>query len=205
MLKKCSSEGINHNKTNHNKAACIFCTWWRHQMETFSVSLALCEGNPPVTDGLSSQWPVTRTFDVFFDMRLNKRLSKQSRRPWFETPSHSLWRHCNLEHAVCAPSQGRKLVYAVMAIWYRRLRHQNVTSATTCIIEVLTQKTRKYKYIHIFPERNSTRRGLMRYLSMQTLVFSLPPIATIDIRGIGTHFTKVSWAYGSSLVTYILL
>ena len=27
------------------------CTWWRHQMETFSALLALCEGNPPVTGG----------------------------------------------------------------------------------------------------------------------------------------------------------
>ena len=34
------------------------------------------------------------SFDVFFDMHLNKWLSKQSRRRWFETPSHSLWRHC---------------------------------------------------------------------------------------------------------------
>ena len=32
-------------------------------------------------------------FDVFFDLRLNKRLSKQSKRRWFETPSRSLWRH----------------------------------------------------------------------------------------------------------------
>ena len=37
-----------------------------------------------------------RSFDVFFDLRLNKRLSKQSRRRWFETPSHSLRRHCNV-------------------------------------------------------------------------------------------------------------
>ena len=39
--------------------------------------------------------PVTRSFDVFFDLRRNKRLSKQ---PWgwlFDTPSLSLWRHCN--------------------------------------------------------------------------------------------------------------
>ena len=34
--------------------------WWRHQMETFSALLALCEGNPPVT----SLRPVTRSFDV---------------------------------------------------------------------------------------------------------------------------------------------
>ena len=39
--------------------------------------------------------PVTRSFDVFFDVRLNKRLSKQSRCCWFETPSSSSWRHCN--------------------------------------------------------------------------------------------------------------
>ena len=45
------------------------------------------------------RWPVTHKgqwrFDVFFDMRLNKRLGKQSRRRWFGTPSHSLWRRCN--------------------------------------------------------------------------------------------------------------
>ena len=55
---------------------------------------ALCEGNPSVTVGLPSQRPVTRSFDVFFDACLNKRLSKQSRDWPFETPWHSLWRHC---------------------------------------------------------------------------------------------------------------
>ena len=40
--------------------------------------------------------PVTRSFDVFFDLSLNKRLSKASRRRWFETPSRSLWRHRNV-------------------------------------------------------------------------------------------------------------
>ena len=39
------------------------------------------------------QSPVTRSFDVFFDLRLNKRLSKKLRRRWFETPLRSLWRH----------------------------------------------------------------------------------------------------------------
>ena len=41
-----------------------------------------------------TQRPVTRSFDVFFDLRLNKRLSKQPWGWWFETPSLSLWRHC---------------------------------------------------------------------------------------------------------------
>ena len=43
-----------------------------------------------------TQRPVTRSFDVFFDLRLNKRLSKQPWGWWFETPSGSLWRHCNV-------------------------------------------------------------------------------------------------------------
>ena len=42
-----------------------------------------------------TQRPVTRSFHVFFDLRLNKRLSKQPWGWWFETPSWSLWRHCN--------------------------------------------------------------------------------------------------------------
>ena len=48
---------------------------------------------------IPAQGPVTRSFDVFLDLRLNKRLSKQSSGWWFETLSCSLWRHCNvLEH-----------------------------------------------------------------------------------------------------------
>ena len=73
----------------------FMCTsWWRHQMETFSALLALWQGNPPVTGGFPSQRPVMRNFHVFFDLRLKKRLNKQSRHRWFETPSHPLWRHC---------------------------------------------------------------------------------------------------------------
>ena len=69
--------------------------WWRHQIDTFSMLLALCEGNPSVTEGFPSQRSVTRSFDVFFDVRLNKRLKKKSRYRRFETPWRSLWRHCN--------------------------------------------------------------------------------------------------------------
>ena len=73
-----------------------FSTWWRHQMGTFSALRVLCEGNPPVTTGgFPSQRPVMRSFGVFFDLHLNKRLNKQSRRRWHETPSRSLWRPCN--------------------------------------------------------------------------------------------------------------
>ena len=69
-------------------------TWWRHQMETFSGLLCWeFTGHRGI--------PLTKASDaelwcfLWFDLRLNKRLSKQSQGCWFETPSRSLWRHRN--------------------------------------------------------------------------------------------------------------
>ena len=60
----------------------LWYTWWRHQMETFSALLAICvgefAGNSQVPGEFPTQRPVTQSFDVLFDLRLNKRLSKQS-------------------------------------------------------------------------------------------------------------------------------
>ena len=64
-------------------------------METFSALLAFCAGNSPVAGKFPSKGPVAPSFGVFFDLGLNKRLSKQSRGWWFATPSRPLWRHCN--------------------------------------------------------------------------------------------------------------
>ena len=70
-------------------------SWWRHQMETFSALLAPWAGNSPVAGEFPAPKPVTRSFDVYFDLHLNKRLCKQSIRHLFEMPSCSLWRQCN--------------------------------------------------------------------------------------------------------------
>ena len=66
-------------------------------METFSALLAICAGNSPVPGEFPTQRPVTRSFDVYFDLRLNKRLCKQSCGWWFETLLCPLWRHSNGE------------------------------------------------------------------------------------------------------------
>ena len=71
-----------------------------------SALLSLYAGNSPVTGEILTQRPVTRNFDVFFDLRLNKGLSKQSRRRWFETPSHPLLRHCNECYGNCPERSG---------------------------------------------------------------------------------------------------
>ena len=79
-----------------------------------------------------SQRPVTRNFDVFFDLRLNKRLSKQSWGWWFETPSRPLWRHrnviallmnmvCLLSEALVISVRACHIVFALCLLWLRNV------------------------------------------------------------------------------------
>ena len=60
----------------------------------FRVTCPLC-GEFTGPGEFLRQRPVTRSSDVFFELRVNKRLSKQMQGWWFETPASSLWRHCN--------------------------------------------------------------------------------------------------------------
>ena len=69
-------------------------------METFSALLAICAGHSPVPGEFPAQRPVTGSFNVFFDLRLNKRLSKQSWGWWFETLPCPLWCYCNDIHLI---------------------------------------------------------------------------------------------------------
>ena len=66
-----------------------------------------------------SPTPVTRSFDVFFDLRLNKRLSKQSWGWWCGTPWCSLWRHCNIMAVslILWMSHQWEYVNTVLVIW----------------------------------------------------------------------------------------
>ena len=77
------------------------CAWYMMMLSngTFSTLRALFAENSPVTSEFPSQRPVTQrlSFGVFFDLRLNKQLRKQSRCRWFEMPSCSLWHHRNDE------------------------------------------------------------------------------------------------------------
>ena len=80
-LKSCSCLGVLY--MCHTEEQIGWQPWWRYQMETIS------------TGGFPSQRASNAGFDIFFDISLNKRLNKQTRRWWFETPSRSLWRRCN--------------------------------------------------------------------------------------------------------------
>ena len=94
-----------------------FSPWWRHQTETFSASLAICAGNSPVTGEFPAQKPVTRSFDVFFDFRLNKRLRKQSGGWWFQTLALPLWRHRNVIRMKYATSSSAFLALMSFRQW----------------------------------------------------------------------------------------
>ena len=97
----------------------------------FRVTGHLC-GNSPVTGEFPAQRPVTRSFDVFWDLRLNKRLSKQWCGWWFETPSLPLWRHCNgtgccVMATLCDTSDDN------VSIWWRQnWRHDNARFSAYC-------------------------------------------------------------------------
>ena len=93
-------------------------------MEKFSAILALCAGNSPVTCEFPSQRPVTRSFDVLFNLRVYKRLSKQSWSWWFETQLRPWWCHRNWMSPIrgCLPKlyqcTGAKTKKPPLWIWH---------------------------------------------------------------------------------------
>ena len=95
--------------------------WWRRQMETFFALLVLCGGNPPVIGEFLSQRPVTPSFDVFFYLRLNKRLCKQSRRRWFDTPLRPLWRHGKARKKHTKDLSWRRQLQSHEYVWIRHI------------------------------------------------------------------------------------
>ena len=75
-------------------------------METFSAILAICAGNSSASGEFPAQRPVTRSFDVFFDLRMNERLSKHSWGWWLDTPSRPIWRQGNV-YLICVTKKKR--------------------------------------------------------------------------------------------------
>ena len=96
--------------------------WRRHQIQTFPALLAICAGNSPVPGEFPAQRPVARSFHVFFDLRLNRRLSKQSWGWWFETLLRTLWRHCNA-YKQFASSLVSNFDYIHIAPTWMEIRH----------------------------------------------------------------------------------
>ena len=91
----------------HTKGACSFHATKKRNNNQFSIMAIIwfsqCQSDNP--DGYGQNRPATNfcvimmtssNGNIFFDLSLNKRLSWRPRRRWFETPSRSLWCHCNV-------------------------------------------------------------------------------------------------------------
>ena len=110
--------------------------WWRHQMEHFPCYWPFVRGihRSPVNGEFPSQRPVTRSFDIFFDLRLNTRLNKQSWGWLFETPSRSSWRHFNAHsfwyNGFMARIWGWKLLHSITVCGDIHGIHTNVSANT---------------------------------------------------------------------------
>ena len=152
-------------------------TWWRHEMETFSALLAIFAGNSPVPGELSAQRPVTRSFVIFFDLRLNKRLSKQSWGWWFETLSRPLWCHCN---DFCLLSHAMRQTVDLSVIWKATTfmwRHCNVCNTsqvlsagfTLCRV-LLCLSTRRFYPYPIMTSSNGNISALLALFEGSPLV-----------------------------------
>ena len=122
-------------------------------METFSALLAICAGNSPVPGEFPTQRPVTLSFDVYFDLRPNERLSKQSWGWWFETLSSPLWRHRNARTAASAGMTRGMPVWIRGDTWWRSAQVLNKCSWKVSLLRV-----------------SATRKGVCVYMCLQLFI-----------------------------------
>ena len=164
LPKNAASRGITH------RPLCKYIHDDVIKMETFSALLYLCAEISPVPGEFSSQRSVTRSFDVFFDLSLNKTLVKQSRRWWFETPSRSLWHHCNEHITSCcfvltspyAPNTFTyKYWYVISYMLLKRLLHNEIIQ----VVEMFLHHLPILHYRHgsllvtFWPMKHESSRG----------------------------------------------
>ena len=94
---------ITTTKQSTTKPCAYFLGYTVHQNDVIKLKYFPRHCTNPLCGEFTDYWqfpsqrPVTRSFDVFFDLGLDKRLIKQSRRRRFDTPSRSLWRHCDVK------------------------------------------------------------------------------------------------------------
>ena len=150
-------------------------------METFSALLAISAGNSPVTGKFPAQRPVTRSFDIFLDLRLNKLLNKQSWGWWFETQSRPLWRYYN--GWVISPH-----IHMFTQIDTRRESHELIRHVLLLIVPCiqncvwkwsLDRNTNKFPRLFVQFQRGNTSN---RYEMLILIILCLAPDARVASR-----------------------
>ena len=127
---------------------------------------------------IPAQRSVTRSFDVFFDLCLNKRLSKQWWGWWFETLSHPLWRHSNVSFKF---REMRENANTFVFFW-------NKVSTTTYEYTTMTTFL-LLDWRHNVNDINCCNWYLLSYLTVGFSFFSLLISISTNI------FTYISWLF----------
>ena len=143
----------------------------------------------PVTGEFPSQRPVTRSFDIFFDLRQNKRLSKQSIRWWFETPSRSLWRQCNdiisiTKASDCHNSNGSDW----FGIEWQSFLHYGISSVFRFLKQCCPFVRRTLRYIFQW----NFNRNSNSFIQQNTLQNVVCKISVILTKQFGHHICRSS-------------
>ena len=113
--------------------------WWRHQMETISAWLAFTDDwwIPRRNASDAELW-------YFLWSAPKQTVSKQSRHRWFETPSPSLWRHCNVDMLYCNVPwwiEPSKLLYTSIGL-------SRMTQKIVFLWKMIWNNTYNYKHNH---------------------------------------------------------
>ena len=124
-------------------------TWWRHQMETFSALLAICVGNSPAIGEFPAQRPVTRSFGVFFDPRLNERVRKHKNISiiyiitprWYDTGS---WNICS-----CKTRSYLYYIVNVMGTWWWKEPGHQQPWHWLCWTGIIRPRTLRVFFFHM--------------------------------------------------------
>ena len=112
-------------------------SWWRHQMEIFSASLAICAGNSPVPGEFPAQRPVTRSFDVYLIcVRINGWVSnrdagylRRNRGHYDVTVMHSVNRGPDYQKFVLSP-QHRDICKMMLCWLHWNLKYFHLINET---------------------------------------------------------------------------
>ena len=148
----------------------------------FCVTGPLCE-NSPVTGEFPSQRPVKRSIDVFFDLCLNKRLMKQSRGWWFQTPSCSLWCYYNAYCENLHVNNTHHVVYRFLHIhlssvtdvtsflWGRRIKWVIVSNTIRWVFVIAG---RYITSLFVSPSLPPNTPGLFPFVWIPAVVFGIP-------------------------------
>ena len=137
---------------------------------------------------------MTRSFDVFFDLRLNKWLSKQPRGWWFETPSRPLWRHCNASNVSTGSVKYHMYIwFTVMSKTIHDIWH-NHTMWLTVIFH-------KNNHDYIYGPLARCAKLRVAHAPGMPATFSPPPRVSDPDMYHGTCVTHVPWCMPGSLTS----